>query len=536
MTTQRNRNPAWASALVLGLLIASCGAPRPANDGDGVWMGIFDEASPNNLSGVASLEAQIGKRFASVMWFQDWSTGFATDRAHNATNAGYLPNVTWEPWFFGDQEKIRLNDIVAGSWDPYITQWGRDAAAFGKPIMVRWGHEFNGDWYPWSVAKNGQSPQLYIEAYRRVHDLVTQAGATNVVWVWCPNADSQPAQGWNNPALAYPGDEYVDWIAIDGYDFDGNDTFVSKFERLYRSLTAAFNKPLYVGEMSSGRKGADRAAWIEGMHQALTGAFPAIKGFVWFNIKKERDWRLEESPESLAAAVKAFSQPFYHARPESVATLAKVYSENRATYVERVAATRVPRPRLEVPRVRGADLSGAPTIPISDKSGLEGTLRLGWDQDFLHLLVEVSDATPLRNPQKKGDIWNGDNLEVCLSTDTQADPERGFYTESDWQFGFSTGDPAQGVAPSTWEWSQIKGPVTGAKAVAHPTAEGYRLEVSLPWAALKGFRPEAGWEVGFDLALDNGGAAGTRVGQWIWSGNSSFYNNPAQWGVLAFTD
>lgn len=527
----------FAGALVLGALLASCeGVPRPQNDGDGVWTGIFDEASPNDLSGVAKLEAQIGQRFASIMWFQDWSTGFDAQRAHNAANAGYLPNVTWEPWFFGDQDRIRLKDIVAGRWDQYITQWGRDAAAFGKPVMVRWGHEFNGDWYPWSVAKNAQSPELYVEAYRRVHDLVRQAGATNLVWVWCPNADSVPAQGWNNPTLAYPGDEYVDWIAVDGYDFDGIDTFHSKFERIYRSLTKAFNKPIYVGEMSSGRKGADRAQWIEDMHQALVNDFPAIKGLVWFNINKERDWRLEESPESLAAAVKTFSQPFYHSRPEAVDALAQVYAQNRSTYLERSAANQVEKMRLKAPRVTGGDLSRAPAIAISEKSGLEGTAKVGWDQEYLYLVVEVSDDTPLRNAQKNDEIWNGDNLEVCLSTDPQADPERGFYTASDWQFGFSTGDPAQAVPPSSWEWSQLKAPVPGARVVARPTEGGYRLEVSLPWAAVRGFQPRAGIEVGFDLALDNGGPAGTRVGQWIWSGNSSFYSNPAQWGVLELTE
>jgi len=521
---------------------AAASADRPENDADGLWTGIFDEASPNDLSGVHRLEGKIGQKFASIMWFQDWSTGFATDKAENAWKGGYLPNVTWEPWFFGDQDKIRLNDIVGGKWDAYISQWGKDAAAFGKPVMVRWGHEFNGDWYPWSLAKNGESSRLYIQAYQRVHDLVTQAGARNLLWVWCPNAESLPSKAWNNPTLAYPGDAYVDWVAVDGYDFDGIDTFRSKFARIYAEMTKSFDKPLFIGEMSTGRKGADRAGWIDGMHETLAKEFPAIKGFVWFNINKERDWRLEESAASLEMAAQTFSLPLYHSRPDAVMALARIHGRDRSTYLEganKLAAVdklRITLKKLTRSVDGSLDWSQASSVVVKDKSGLEGTIKLGWDSQNIYLLAELKDATPLKNPHLNDTIWNGDNIEFCLSTDPAADPTRGFFTDTDWQFGFSTGDPSKSVAPRSWEWTKLKSQVPGAVVTAVPAPGGYRMEVAAPWASLKGFRPQAGMVIGFDLAIDNGGADGNRMGQWIWNGNSSFYNNPTQWGTLALTD
>lgn len=520
----------WASA-----------SARSTNPGDGLWTGIFDEISPLDRSGVKRLEAAIGRPFASLMWFQDWSTGFATDKATAAWNAGYLPNVTWEPWFFGNQDKIRLNDILEGRWDEYITKWGREVATFGKPVMVRWGHEFNGNWYPWSVALNGESPDTYIQAYRKVHDLVTAAGARNVLWAWCPNAESLPAQEWNQATLAYPGDDYVDWIGMDGYDFDGNDTFVAKFTRLYTDLTKSFNKPLFIGEMSTGRKGADRAAWLEAMHTALAETFPGIKGIVWFNINKERDWRLEESPESMQAAVKVFSSDRYHSRPDALLSLAQIHARDHQKYQDAaVQATAVQRQRVEVKRLAkgsgGLGRTGATPISVVDKSGIEGTIQLGWDDEALYVRADLKDQTPLKNPQSGDAIWNGDNLEICLSTDPQADPNRGFFSATDWQFGFSTGDPTKNHEPRSWEWSKLKGPVPGAEVTATATAEGYRLEVKLPWSAMRDFQPKAGMVLGFDLALDNGGSEGTRVGQWIWNGNSSFYNNPTQWGTLSLVE
>jgi len=516
-------------------------AGRPENDADGLWTGIFDEVSPLDLAGVERLEKAIGQKFASIMWFQDWSTGFSTEKATAAWNAGYLPHVTWEPWFFGDQKKIVLEDILSGRWDAYITQWGRDAAAFGKPVLVRWGHEFNGDWYPWSVAKNGESPETYIQAYRRVHDLVTAAGARNLIWAWCPNAESLPSKPWNTPAKAYPGDDYVDWIGIDGYDFDGNDTFESKFARPYSELTKAFDKPLFIGEMSTGRKGADRAAWIDAMHLALVNRFPAIKGFVWFNINKERDWRLDESAASLKMAAETFSGNLYHARPDAVMALARIHGRDHLGYVEGASKMlSVDKLRItlkKLPRTGGdLDWSQASSVAVKDKSGLEGTIKLGWDTANIYLLADLKDETPLKNAHKDDAIWNGDNIEFCLSTDPAADPTRGFFTETDWQFGFSTGDPSKAAPPRSWEWTKLKAPVAGVTVVATATIEGYRLEVSVPWATLQGFVPQAGMVLGFDLALDNGGADGNRMGQWIWNGNSSFYNNPTQWGTLALTE
>ena len=43
--------------------------------------------------------------------------------------------------------------------------------------------------------------------------LFQQEGATNVEWVWCPNNGNYPYKGF------YPGDRYVDWVGVDGYNW-----------------------------------------------------------------------------------------------------------------------------------------------------------------------------------------------------------------------------------------------------------------------------------------------------------------------------
>jgi hypothetical protein len=479
---------------------------------------------------------------AVQMWFVDFSTGFPAEDAEKAWASDTVPNITWEPWLWEDKERIHLDDIVSGRWDGYITDWGRAAAAWGKPVFVRWGHEFNGDWYPWAVGKNGQDPALYVKAYRHVHDLVVSAGARNILWVWCPNAASLPPKPWNSALAAYPGDDVVDWVGLDGYDFDGNATFTSLFGRVYSDVVKAVAKPIYIGEMASGRTGEAKAAWLQDMHESLATQFPGIKGLVWFDVKKERDWRLEESAAAQKGAASIFSQPLYRSRPEAVLELAANFDHDLPAIREQAGAQfSVARSTLKAPRrVKDAagqtDWSKAPALPVKGPSGQTGTLQVLWDEDVLTLRLTENTPQPMKNLQSGADIWNGDNLEFCISTNPNADPARGYFDTTDWQLGFTPGDGTADHPPRTWEWAKLQSEVPGAKVVARPREGGWFLEASVPWSSLGGFQPKAGLSLGFDAAVDMVGADGNRGGQWVWNGNDQFYNSPIQWGVLALTE
>ena len=76
--------------------------------------------------------------------------------------------------------------------------------------MIRFGHEMNGDWYGWS----GQ-PAAYVAAWRHVVSVFRGEGAANVKWVWSPNVDN----GDYPFARYFPGDSWVDYVALDGYNW-----------------------------------------------------------------------------------------------------------------------------------------------------------------------------------------------------------------------------------------------------------------------------------------------------------------------------
>lgn len=87
-----------------------------------------------------------------------------------------------------------------------------------KGIAVVWRplHEASGGWFWWGTA----SPECYVQLYRLVFDrMVGTNGLKNLIWVW--NINTDPSLGYDYSALNaawYPGDEYVDIVAVDIYD------------------------------------------------------------------------------------------------------------------------------------------------------------------------------------------------------------------------------------------------------------------------------------------------------------------------------
>jgi hypothetical protein len=266
---------------------------------------------------VAQLETTIGRKLAIVHSFYSWTDDFTARLATNLAG-GRIPVVTWEPWT--NSVGIPLDDIINGVHDAMIQTRAQAARNAGGTFFLRWGHEMNGNWYPWDGFHNGANaagPAKYVSAYRHIHDIFTSAGATNVLWILCPNSDNVPNDSWNQWNAYYPGDTYVDWMGVDGYNWgdilpaSGWRSFSSIFGTLYPSM-AAKGKPIVIVETASAEAGGDKAAWIAGILPTLRGSFPAIKGLVWFHINKETVWTVDSTPASAAAFVTMANDPYFN--------------------------------------------------------------------------------------------------------------------------------------------------------------------------------------------------------------------------------
>jgi hypothetical protein len=323
--------PASAQALSAAAGTGKGGSPTR-------YLGVFRDEDPTAIA--ANVRSLYGVTPASVMWFDSWTSGrpFPVNEARAVWRRGIMPHYTWEPWNTAlgpnDPEQIHLQDIIDGTWDAYIRARAREFAALRLPIMVRWAHEFNGNWYRWGIANNNADPSLFVQAYRRVHDLVEAAGARNVQWVWAFNNGSSPDTDYNDPARAYPGDRYVDWVGIDGYNWGfgpswdpTGDHWVS-FEAAYatayaKARTVAPHRPVMIGEFASSEDGGDKAQWLKDMDATLrSGAYPDLKLLTYFDINKEEAWSPNSSPAALAAFTSWVRQRYMNGRGHELARVA----------------------------------------------------------------------------------------------------------------------------------------------------------------------------------------------------------------------
>ncbi|MBN2736096.1 MAG: hypothetical protein JXR70_03885 [Spirochaetales bacterium] len=509
----------------------------------GVLLGVFHEGSQLDLAPVKSIEKQINKEMASIMWYLDWSTDFPTEDVQRVYNAGYMPHLTWEPWFFDGTEKINLDDILQGKWDAYISAWASAAAAFGKPMLLRWGHEFNGNWYPWSLAQNGNNAARYSAAFKKIHGIFDLVGADNVEWIWCINANSVPNEPWNDPLKAFPGGSYVDWIGIDGYNFSGSDSFKDIFGKIYSKIVLKTNKPIMIAEFATGGNGSTKADWLKQMAEDLELHFPAIRAITWFDINKELDWRLLVDEKTTETAKSLFGSNYFLSDSRLFAPIAEAFPSRRSDYIARLDSLIPPVTRREASALflkedmaPSTSLKSEKSIGLESESGkedLSADMGFMWSVDYFYFQAVISDDVPVFNNKSGVNIWNGDCIEICIGLDEKADVKREYFSPLDFQLGFSPGSQKDNIAPSAWSWGKQNKALELVELKVTPIDKGYIFAGKIPWKSLSSdFNPSSGMKLGFDFAFDDSDDSGDRESQTIWNGDSSFYSNPSQWGVL----
>jgi hypothetical protein len=277
--------------------------------------------APWDMTAVTEFEGMTGKKLSLLNFFSpfancssspcsfyDFPAGVMDDvRAH-----GTIPVLSWASQSIPSnrtEPDFELSDVIAGTYDSYIREFAEDARDWGHPFFLRFNWEMNGRWFPWSEGVNGNQPGEFVAAWRHVHDIFSAAGATNATWVWCPNID--PDDIFLGLASQYPGDTYVDWTGLDGYNWGTNPAKPDRwrsFDELYGSTYGAIagflapGKPLMIGEVASTEYGGSKASWISDMLARIPTAYPTIRGLVWFDKYDDgMDWPIETSTSATSA-------------------------------------------------------------------------------------------------------------------------------------------------------------------------------------------------------------------------------------------
>ncbi|HWS31847.1 MAG TPA: glycosyl hydrolase [Actinoplanes sp.] len=188
--------------------------------------------------------------------------------------------------------------ILDGRSDANIRAVARKLRNMKRPVLLRWGWEMNGDWFEWGGPQNGQNPANYVKAWKRLHRIFGEQGADNVAWVWSPNWNSSPNVSWNKVQKYYPGDAYVDWVGISGYNFY-NETPSTLFNPVTKLYGA--RKPIIISETAAVK---NKAKWIKQLHTWVEKT-PAVGAVVWFDTDIQdgtgHNFRFDTDKTALAA-------------------------------------------------------------------------------------------------------------------------------------------------------------------------------------------------------------------------------------------
>lgn len=256
------------------------------------------------IGDLATFESKVGKQAQYRAVFIHWGNEnlFPLYLSDVVKNQNKTLIVFWEATDYNvgtvSQSRFSYDYILNHNWDKYISQFATDAKTYGGPVIIIPFSEMNGNWFPWGGTVNGNTPAKHVATYRYLRNFFTNV--PNVKFGWAPNSDSVPDTLANALEQYYPGDAYVDYVGVDGFNF-GNpwQTFDQVFNIPLKKLQI-YKKPIFIFSFASAQ-GTLKPSWITDALTVQIPKYPEIKAWIWFNENKEHDWRVWSDTMSLNA-------------------------------------------------------------------------------------------------------------------------------------------------------------------------------------------------------------------------------------------
>ena len=283
---------ASSAATVLGIAHGAHLRPAFIDYGGGKWYSYGDE--------VLGMNRLVGKDLAIVMYFVPWSAfdPFLLDDINKKVPAASRPVImlTWEPSRDSKGCDLGYNDgqgplraVNSGRCDGFIRQYARSVKARPERFIIRFAHEMNITDSAWWPGHYGLDANAYVSMFRRVRQIFREEGAANAEFMWSPNYASNGGDQWNNIYNYWPGDAYVDWIGLSGYNWYGWrsrpwEEYDVLYDGVLRDLACRYAKPVIISEIGSvdGPSDNAKANWVAHLYDDLDD-YPFVRGIVWFN-------------------------------------------------------------------------------------------------------------------------------------------------------------------------------------------------------------------------------------------------------------
>jgi hypothetical protein len=271
------------------------------------YLGVFEPDTPASYTGINQFAQAIGRQPNVVLYYSQWLEPFNKGFATEAADHGAVALVQIGP------RNISLKSIASGRYDAYLRSYASAVKAFGAQVILSFGHEMNGYWYPWGYTHT--SPAVFVAAWRHIVTVFREQGATNVIWLWTVNIIGVPNR-IPEPSPWWPGNSYVTWVGIDGYYWHSTTEFASLFGPTIDIVRELTSDPILIAETGAAPS-AGQAAKIADL---FAGVYTfGLLGFVYYDDNAVSDaapseavnWRLS-NPAVLTAfrqEIKIFMDP-----------------------------------------------------------------------------------------------------------------------------------------------------------------------------------------------------------------------------------
>lgn len=370
-TNPRPENPATPAAPTTPTAPSKAELVNPTSR----YFGMYTEQAPFNWATFDDAANEVGRQQTMVGFFGGWDEDYRDNAVTRAWQRGMLPMLTWESRPIAskndvvDEPDYSLPKIIAGDFDAYLTKYAQDIAATGLPLAIRLDHEMNGTWYPWAeqsgsgASINGNNVGDYVQMWQHVHDIFEANGANQyVIWVWAPNIVNNLSSSHQSTEFLralYPGDEYVDWVGVSGYQrppykADNNATFSYTYDRTLNQLREITDKKILLAEVGASEIGGTKPAWVTSFFQGFDpGRNDDVIGFAWFNLAvttyvdgqlATNDWRVDSRANSLEAFRAGIADPARGFGGQVLATAPAAVPEQPAAEEPAAAAAATPAP------------------------------------------------------------------------------------------------------------------------------------------------------------------------------------------------
>ncbi|MFV2063626.1 MAG: glycosyl hydrolase, partial [Chloroflexota bacterium] len=167
--------PTLAAIIAAAILIGN--APVEAGTRSKMRLGISMTEGSRDISVMDDFRDQTGGQYPAIWtvwsaWGNPNTKKFPSAMVAGIKKRGAVTMVFWEPvkrqGLCTDHSRFRK--IAKGKFDKYVKNWARAAKKSKSVILLRFAHEINGRYFPWTIGSCGNTIKQYKAAWKRVYN------------------------------------------------------------------------------------------------------------------------------------------------------------------------------------------------------------------------------------------------------------------------------------------------------------------------------------------------------------------------------